>query len=220
MVFEGVCSMRNKVTFERLHKLRKNFLKENETKDHVVISGDSKILISVPHFVSQVRLGKYKVPEIGSLATGMFLQQETKSFLLAKTKNNFDDANFDEVCDYRKTLCDLIEKNNIKYILDIHGLAANRNCDINVGTHLGTNISNNINAFDDLIKSLESRGLTVVIDQPFMAGHDTISSYTKRTFKDCWSIQLEINCSISNKKENFTKYMIVLETLKEWMLKI
>ena len=62
-----------KMSFEKLHKERKEFLMKHENEDHVVVVGEKDVLISVPHAVSQVRLGKYKVAEIGSLVLGLKL---------------------------------------------------------------------------------------------------------------------------------------------------
>lgn len=70
---------------------------------------------------------------MGSLATALYLQKETNSFLIAKTKNNNDDANFDEKSEYKDTIYSLIETKGIKYVIDFHGLAAKRDCDINLG---------------------------------------------------------------------------------------
>ena len=59
--------MANDLSFEKLHNNRKLFLKQNDNVGHKVIEG-SNILLSAPHAVSQVRLGKNKVAEIGSHA--------------------------------------------------------------------------------------------------------------------------------------------------------
>ena len=82
------------LTFNKFINERKKFLEENSKKDHVVLIGKNNILISAPHGVSQVRLGKYKVHEIGSLATALYLQNQTSCFLIAKTRNNNDDSKY------------------------------------------------------------------------------------------------------------------------------
>ena len=88
------------IDFKRLHDARKRFIRQNEGKDHVVITGKNKVLISAPHSVSQVRLGRYKSREIGSLVAALCFQKATGSYLIAKTQNNNDDANFNEVVEY------------------------------------------------------------------------------------------------------------------------
>ena len=105
--------MNNKLTFEKLHNVRKRLIEENNRKDHVIIEGNNNIIISAPHGVSQVRLGKQKPSEIGSLATALFLRNNSNSFLIVKTRNNNDDANFDEVSNYKNSIKKLINKHNM-----------------------------------------------------------------------------------------------------------
>lgn len=204
------------MNFNQLHNNRKKFIAENKLKDHVIINGENNILISAPHGVSQVRLGKYKAAEIGSLALSLNLQKTTNSFLIAKTKNNNNDANFDEISSYKDDIKKLIKKHNIKYFIDFHGLAEKRECDINLGTHLGKNIDSNNLAFNSLQKSLENN-FTVAIDQPFMAGSRTLSGSLRNEFENLWTIQIEVNCGITNKRKNFKRFKALLEALESWI---
>ena len=206
-----------KISLNSLHQTRKDFIEQHKNKDHVYISGNNNILISSPHGVSQLRLGKLKQGEIGSLATALFLKNNSKCHLIAKTKNNNDDANFDEESLYKDAIRNIIQKHNIKYIIDIHGLAAFRECDINLGTHLGKNIENNLQVFENLQKLLEENNFITIIDQPFMAGSRTISGSMKNEFENIWTIQIEINCKITNKKENIAKLNTLLSLLLNWI---
>jgi len=211
-----IIKMGNYMDFDKLHAKRKNFLETNKLKDHITLIGKNNILISAPHGVSQVRLGKYKVAEIGSITTALYLQNKTNSFLIAKTKNNNNDANFDEESSYKDEIKKLLKKYNIKYFIDFHGLSEKRDCDINLGTHLGNNIQNNIALFDLLQKELESH-FSVIIDQPYMAESRTLSGSLKHEFEDLWTIQIEINCGITNKRKNFKRFKILLEILEKWL---
>lgn len=195
---------------------RKTFLEENAGKDHVVVFGKNNILISAPHGVSQIRLGKYKVHEIGSLASAIYIREKTDCFLIAKTTNNNDDANFDDKSEYKNTIRKLIKENNIKYILDFHGLCAKRDCDVNLGINLGKNIEGNVELFGRLNEILANNGFKVSIDQPFMGGGRTISGSMASEFH-VWTIQIEINCGITNRKENFDKTLKLLNLFIEWI---
>lgn len=206
-----------KMNFNSLHTIRRKFVEENKNNDHVVGLGKNNILISAPHGVSQVRLGKHKFSEIGSLATLLYLKNHTKCFTISKTKNNNDDANFDEISPYKSSIQKLIDKYNIKYVIDIHGLAKNRQCDVNLGTHLGENIKNNLEIFEKLYQNLTDNDFTVCIDQPFMGGANTIAGSVVKNNSKLWSLQIEINCSITNQKENFAKYKLLLEILSGWL---
>lgn len=205
------------MNFNSLQTYRRSFLEENKEHDHVVVHGKNNILLSAPHGVSQVRLGKYKFSEIGSLTTALHLQRSTNSYLIAKTKNNNDDANFDEVSLYKSRIEELIYSNNIKYVIDFHGLAAKRDCDVNLGIHLGKNIKVNERAFDNLYNALTLNGFKTIVDMPFMAGNRTISGSVANNHPEVWTIQIEINCAITNKKENFKKYKLLINVLTNWL---
>lgn len=51
-----------------------------------------------------------------------------------------------------------------------------------------------------------------------MAGGTTISNFAKNLGKDIWSIQIEINCGITNKENK--KLSVLLDTLKNWIKEI
>ena len=206
--------------FNKLHNNRKVFINNNKDEDHKVIIGSNNILISAPHGVSQVRLGKLKNKEIGSLATALYLREKTNSFLIAKTKNNNDDANFDTDCLYRKEMRQILKNNDIKYIIDFHGLSPKRNIDINFGIHFGKNIENNESLMTSLYNDLIMHGYTCTIDQPFMAGVRTVSGGMKEEFPHLWTIQIEINRDITNYINNSTRYERLLGILEDWINQI
>lgn len=205
-------------TYNRIKFIRKTILNNNKHVDSLFIEGTNNVLISVPHGVAQTRLGKHKVAEIGTVSTGKILADETNCNILIKTKNNFDDANFDRNCEYRKKLKQIIKKHNIKYLIDLHGLAKWRDCDVNLGTNLGNNIENDIELFNRLNNML-CENFNVKIDVPFMASGNTISACVKRDF-NIWTLQIEINCSITNHKENINKYNLLLQCLSTWIKSI
>ncbi|MBE5745774.1 MAG: hypothetical protein E7359_00590 [Clostridiales bacterium] len=208
------------MSFDKLHENRKNFINKNKNNDHIVLKGKNNVLISSPHGVSQIRLGKYKYCEIGSLTTALYLFENSNCFLIAKTQNNNDDANFDEKSKYKNSIENLIQNNKINYIVDIHGLASKRDCDINLGTHLGQNIKLNEKLFDNLYNSLVKNNFITKIDNPFMASYNTISSSMVNKYPNIWAIQIEINCAITNKKENYKKYKNLLNILRDWITNI
>lgn len=202
--------------FNEFNKIRKLFLSRNKENDHTVLLGSNNILISAPHGVRQMRLGKPKLPETGSIATALYLQNKTNSFLIAKTKFNNDDANFDQNSSYRDTIRELVKKYNIKYLIDFHGLAPHWGCHINLGTNLGTNTHSNINILNDLNQSLINNGFIVSIDFPYKGGENTISGSFSQEL-NIWTIQIEIRCDISNLKDNFNQNYTLLKVLENWL---
>lgn len=198
----------------------RELLEQNKSKDHFVILKDSTIMLSAPHCVSQTRLGKHKIAERGTLPFALSLQENNNVSLIFKTKNNFDDANFDEVSKYKSKLKSLVESENISHIIDFHGLAKTRTCDVNLGIHLGQNISNDIKLFDKLVADLRKNGFIVDIDIPFSANIKTISGSMKLAFNHLWTIQVEINCDITNNPKNLKKCKLLASVFDNWIKEI
>ncbi len=199
-------------TFYEINKLRKNFLKEH-ADNYYYRESSSSILISAPHAVSQVRLGKYKVAEIGTLPIALVVADAIGANLMVKTRNDGDDANFDEKCAYREKLNNIIP-NKIKYLVDIHGLAKFRPVDINLGINFGQNIEPNILLFETLASKLKTKGFSVEIDMPFCAGPKTISGSMAK-IHSIWTIQIEVNCRLTNEPKNIDKLNSLIDTLIE-----
>lgn len=204
-----------KFSFKTTQQIRKDILTENKNKDSVFFAGNNNVLISVPHGVSQTRYGKVKVAEIGTIPLGKLLADATNSNVIIKTKNNFDDANKDEDCAYRKRMSKLIKQHNIKYIIDLHSLAKHRPCDINLGIHLGLNIKKDEQAYDKLVEMLE-KDFIVSIDAPFMASTGTISGFYAKEF-GLWTIQIETNCKILVESKEIKRFNQLANTLENWI---
>lgn len=73
--------------FNKLHNARRAFLKEHDTNDHTtILNSDSKVLVSCPHAVSQVRNGIRKFSEIGAATIALELNYRTNANFIIKTK--------------------------------------------------------------------------------------------------------------------------------------
>ncbi len=207
------------MNFNKFRNSRLKFIENHCHNDHVVVSGETHVLISAPHGVSQVRLGKQKVAEIGTIPFALELQKRCKSHLIAKTKNSFDDANFDEVSQFKTKLHSLVEKKQITHLFDIHGLSQKREMDINLGVNFGKSISSNTKLFDELVFALKNAGFALSIDHPFSGGPKTISGSTNEKF-GIWTIQVEINSRLTNRPENISKLNKLLDIFEKFICSI
>jgi hypothetical protein len=208
------------MSFNSFRLLRFKFLEDNIGSDHAVILGTKKVLLSAPHGVTQTRLGKNKVAEIGTIPFSLILQKRCKTHLIVKTKNNFDDANYDENCEYRQEIKSLILDHNITHLIDFHGLASKRPMDINLGINLGHNIETNVSLFENLVKILKNEGFKVTIDNPFSGGKTTVSGWTKANFDNLWTLQVEINSKLTNRSENYDKLNRLLNVFERFINQI
>ena len=203
--------MDTKYNYNKLENLAKTFLEENKNVDHVLYKGIGTVLVSSPHSVFQTRKGKFKDAERGALKTALYLHKLTCCHFISKTKNNNDDANFDKESEYKNTIKKLILENKVKYILDFHSLSKKRKCEVNLGTNFKRNIKNNKPLYKTLKKELKKQGLRLKIDIPFNGGKRTIAGSLKNEFKDIWTIQIEINSSVTCEEENYNKYLKIID---------
>ena len=204
------------MNFTKYVQTRKDFLQRNSQKDFVYIDKGSNILLSAPHGVVQTRLGAQKTAELGSLSLALHLHETLGLDLIAKTMNNFDDANFDEVSAYKDEIKNNLDK--IDYIIDIHGLSGYEPSDINLGINFGKNIAKNKELFDTLVTMLTHNGFVVSVDQPLSGGTNTIAG----TFASdtTWTIQMKVNYHITNNPRNKKKLVLLTNVLNLWFDKI
>ena len=205
-----------KIDFKTFKEYSKGYLNNSKYKSGYafISSPKSPILISAPHGVWQTRLGKGKYPEIGSARLAIALSKKNECNLIIKTKHLFDDANFDINCGYRRKISNIIKKNNIKYLFDIHGLSSSRDCDINLGICLGQTIKTNEKLFEDMLSCFNQYGFKVNIDQPFYGKYHTIASTFAKKF-NIWTIQIEVNCGITNYGKNIKRLNELIECLSK-----
>ena len=205
-----------KITHKNFVKLSKNYIDSpNHNGGFAVLRNyDSRVLLSAPHGVGQTRLGKPKEAEIGSARMALMLHELTQSNLIIKTKNIFDDANFDIRSTYKDEIVYIIKQYGIKYLIDFHGIPADSECDINLGVNFGENIKNNEELYDQIMQKLTSNGFKVNVDNPFCGRYPSIAATFAQSY-NIWTLQLEINCGITNDPEQIDKLNTLIATLKE-----
>lgn len=202
------------LNFKKFWKRRKNLLRKNKDKSYVLCAGSGCFMLSSPHGVSQVRLGKAKFQEPGSLALMLELQERTGVSFIAKTQNCNDDANFDEHSTYKEALKEFVRQNNIKYLIDFHGLSKSREIDINFGTHLGQNIKADEKFFDFMFGKFKKAGFRLSVDNPFEASVHTVAGSVAKEL-GIWTCQIEINYSLTNDENNLEKLKKIVDILTE-----
>ena len=155
---------------------------------------NTPIILSAPHCRKQLRNGKIKKREIRTGTLVKDVASKTSSCCIYKTKFLNNDPNFDDNSTYREQLVEFISSNNIKCLLDVHGMRAERDEDICIGTGFLKNICNRSDILNGITNIFESNGFkNVSIDIPFNAsGKNIISSYiSSKCNIPCF--QIEIN---------------------------
>lgn len=198
--------------FKRFVWRKNKFLKDNCDENFVVVEGSGNFMVSAPHGVQQLRLGKRKFAEPGSLALALEVGKRTNAHLIAKTKNCNDDANFDRISPYKETLKKYIKENNIKYLIDFHGMKKSRPIDINLGVFMGFNIRPNEPLFDFLSDEFKSKGFVVENDNPFWAKSPTVAGSIAQEL-GIWTLQLEVNYKYTSEEKFQSRLVDIVDCL-------
>lgn len=110
-------------------------------KDYEYKSGNIPILISAPHTVKQWRNEKYKSADIYTGALAKTLHESTGAHVIYKASTNGDENYTTEETEYRKKIKDIVSKNDIKIIIDLHGMSSDKDSNIDIGTGNSSNIN-------------------------------------------------------------------------------
>ena len=152
--------------------------------------GSIPILLSAPHTVNFLKEdGNFKMREGYTKAIVKYLAQKTGAFLMIKENSDGIDPNKIEMEDYKRQLLEIIEKHQIRLVLDIHGAASHHNFAIEIGSLDG------VSAKPQTVKALKTallnQGISPVAENnPFKGGGITKTVHGNTNIE---VLQLEIN---------------------------
>lgn len=198
--------------YQKYHEMEINIMEEefSTTPDFEIRSGNSKIMLSAPHTVPQLRRGKIKQAETRTGIIVHELHEKLACPIIYKTQSLDDDANYDKICKYKTALVGYIREQRINLLLDFHISAPERPFAIDIGTGEEKNIMGRFDLRDTLYQSLSEQYKPTLIDGFFAASYPhTVSATIARQAK-IPAFQLEINwqqISDFNRTERFIKSM-------------
>lgn len=189
--------------------------------------GKIPVIISAPHSVNQYREGNLKYSDMYTGAMAKYFNEIMGCHIIYLSKNTKIDPNYDDkkVCKYKNTLSDYIEKNDIKFLIDLHASRSEHD----YLTELGTIDKNNsslvgknyllpiiTNAMENSLKNaIKETGKGITVNTVFPAANpNTVTNFISSKNKiPC--IQFEINrlCRNPNKPEYFKQMINGLETI-------
>ena len=183
-----------------------------------VINGKEKIILSAPHCVKHVRGNSIRPRET---KTGTIVRKLSKKYntygIYKNSRDCNNDANWDERCEYKKYIKDIVKRNDIKVLFDFHGMAAHREQDICIGINDGKNIYGNYDIVNCMIDIFHGYGFkNVTIDEPFNAGYEfCVSNYIARECEiPTFQIEINLKYRIATYKE-YEKYKDLIKSIEE-----
>lgn len=169
-----------------------------KNESFIIENPNSNVLISAPHAIRQMRLGKIKLAEPKTVNYAVILNKLTDCNIIIKAANTNNDANFDESTPYKTRMEKLVNRHNIKFVIDLHSLAPDKEVLVNIGVYFGELLQTEQKKkhFDRLVQIFKLNNLTPSIDMPFAAGPKTIAYHFGKD-PDIFAVQLEVNSKLA-----------------------
>lgn len=162
------------------------------------IKKGSKVLVSSPHEIEHRRDGKIKIPEINMhIIREYLIKNDLCSCIWMEENNEEDDVTYTKDNEYKQKIKKICEKNDIRAIIDIHGLSKEREQRINVCTNKMANcgfylMQKVVNVFS------KNKMGEISIGSPFDNIYENcIPTYCKREL-GIDSIGIEVNSKLFN----------------------
>ncbi|MDR3540917.1 MAG: hypothetical protein P4L69_08155 [Desulfosporosinus sp.] len=154
--------------------------------------GKLPVLVSAPHAVRHYRQKKIKMSDQFTGSIVYLLNQLTGCYAIAATKLYGGDPNFDNPCIYKDRIAEICNRENVKFILDIHGAAREREFDVDLGTNRGETLLKR-NMLELVERNFQNFGLSRITHDHFAAsGQNSIANFVACEL-GIPALQIEIN---------------------------
>lgn len=173
----------------------------------IIIDGTSKIMISAPHCVKHKREDIVKSADIYTYAIGIYLNKALDCPFIYQSGYDGTDANYNsvEISEYKKKLSNYILKNDIKLLIDLHGMSDKHNLLIDIGTYNGQTLCNKDLEFN-IIKhnlSMQFKGSVGVNTIFCCSNENNISRYISKTCGvPCIQLEMVLDIRVPDNSEN------------------
>lgn len=161
-----------------------------------VIDGTIPVILSAPHAVNHTRRnGKPKSADVFTGSIALLLQKITDCSAIVLTRYEKDYSQ--RLKEFRARVKTTAAKNNVRYLIDLHGAAAERKYDIYLGTARGITMEDSL--LQGIKQIFHANGFQKVADNILFTAEspETITHYAWNKV-GLQSIQIEVNYSIRN----------------------
>jgi len=204
------------VNVERVHfyKTDKKVNPKQEEPFWFVL-GKLPVLVSAPHAVRHYRQKRIKMSDQFTGSIVYLLNQLTGCHAIATTKLYGGDPNSDDPCVYKERIGEICDREKVKFVLDIHGAAREREFDVDFGTNGGKNLLGKVRMLQTLEHNFQDFGLSRISHDHFAAtGLNTIANYVARELR-IPAVQIEINKQYRVPAQNSQGFHRLLGALAE-----
>lgn len=190
-------------------------------EDFNIEKRNGSIMLSAPHCYNQLRNNKIKKRETKSGILVKNIASNLRCSCIYKTRFYNNDPNWDNKSTYREQLVNFINSNNIKCLIDIHTMRAERETDICIGTNCLKNIQNRTDLLEIVVKSLKNYQFhNVEIDKPFNASHCNVISHDVAIKCRIPCFQIEINNRFMHRDYKDFNFEMVQSAIAEVIIEL
>ncbi|MEM7802936.1 MAG: hypothetical protein AAF633_27345 [Chloroflexota bacterium] len=116
-------------------------------------NGKRRVLISAPHGSAHIRKGLLKPEEEFTTAITRFLARKTGAYAIYATHMHRGDPNWDKSSRYKQAIKELVEREEISFLIDLHGMTNRHGIGIAIGTMNGRSCPDHEAPVSDLFRS-------------------------------------------------------------------
>lgn len=103
--------------------------------------GSAPVLVSAPHACSHARNGEYKLQEEFTGALALYLAEVCNCHVIATCYQTDEDPNWQEQGAYKDAIRTIVDSNDIRFIVDLHGMKVGYHMGVAIGTINGSSCS-------------------------------------------------------------------------------
>jgi len=202
----------------RFEDRQKYLYRESLTSDSqgsIFIEGDLPLLVTAPHASVHTRMGKLKRQEFYTGALSVMLHSLTGCHVLYTNRLMEVDPNFYDNSSFKNRLCKIIDQNDFKCLIDLHGTGTEKEYDIYPGVGVNKEFLLEHNNFLDELESAAALNEISIggLDVFPAAKQMTVAKFAARTL-GIPSIQLEINRRLRDPEKRPDDFMKLVKFLR------
>lgn len=173
--------------------------------------GTKPVLLSAPHSVNHMRNNEVKKADLYTGTIASIIQLYTNCFCIYSNRIADEDPNYTIGGTYKDAVKKICTQHDIRLVIDLHGAAATREFDIDLGTMDGTSIDE---TSVSIMKSLfNQNGIhDIRLNDTFPASHKGTITHFTRNKLNINAIQMEINYLYRN-PNNTAQFSTLLQSL-------
>jgi len=197
---------------------QKHLYREFSTSDSegsIYIPGDLPVLVTAPHASVHKRMGKLKRQEFYTGALTVMLHSLTGCHALYSNRLMESDPNYYDDSPFKTRLSEIAKKNDIKYLIDLHGTSPERGDDIYPGAGVDKEfLLGQDNYLDELERAAALNEISIGGLDVFPAARQmTVTKYAARKLA-VPSVQLEINRQLREPEKSPADFVKLVKFLK------